>query len=184
MAFFLGAVALSIQALVLARPHNNGLLGTLAFCMLLWATHYWLLGSPAAAALHVLAAGTMVGAAMGQGRSWCTHALLPASIVANLGFGVWLAETWPDYVMTAGNILFAVSHTCLKGKSMRAGYIVAESVIGLGAGGLGSAPGVAVCGLMVIANALALARWQLQPGQCYQGKEMPKPVERSAVRNR
>lgn len=40
-----GIIALSMTAVALTRRSNDGLLATLGLAVLLWAVHYWLLGS-------------------------------------------------------------------------------------------------------------------------------------------
>lgn len=155
-----GMLALGIQLFLLVRPHNQGLLLWLPVAMLLWAVHYLLIGTQAAAVLHVLAAATM----------WTSH-FLPAQWAAwrvrlalvfmlpNLVLGATFYLAWPDLPMILGNMVFAYAHFCLQDRALRWGYIVAGSLIGFGAAFWGSVPGVIVTVMMVSANLLAIFSW-------------------------
>jgi len=156
----LGVVAVMIQLYLLARPHNNNLLFWLPFAMLLWAGHYFTLGSNTAGALHILAAATMFVAHFDQKAHGHSSLLVINGILAlNVILGAVFYLQPADILMTLGNTFFAYCHLCLREQRLRIGYIVAEVVIASGAIMLGSIPGAAIAVLMIAMNCWSLTRW-------------------------
>lgn len=159
VANIVGVVALLMTAVALMRRSNDGLLVTLGVAVLLWAVHYWFLGSVSGAAVHLVAAVSLFVAHWIQAVSAATRGLVGA-LFSFVGVGCtwYFGSGWADVLAAVGCVVITMSQFLGRGNTMRIGFMCGETVFFGFAFLLASAPGMAVTAGNFLAGVAGLIR--------------------------
>lgn len=154
-----GIIALTMTAVALTRRSNDGLLATLGLAVLLWAVHYWLIGSLSGASVHLVAAVSLFVAhgmqAAGASARCVTGAIFSA---AGVGCTWYFGSGWADVLAGIGCVVITMSQFLGRGNTLRIGFMCGETVFFGFAFLVGSAPGMAVTAGNFVAGAVGLIR--------------------------
>lgn len=154
-----GIIALSMTAVALTRRSNDGLLATLGLAVLLWAVHYWLLGSLSGAAVHLVAAVSLFVAHWMQAATAAARGVTGALFsAAGVGCTWYFGSGWADVLAGVGCVVITMSQFLGRGNTMRIGFMCGESVFFGFAFLVASVPGMAVTAGNFMAGAVGLIR--------------------------
>lgn len=159
VANIVGIVALLMTAVALTRRSNDGLLATLGVAVLLWAVHYWFLGSVSGAAVHLVAAVSLFVAHWIQAASVSARGMVGALFsIVGVGCTWYFGSGWADVLAAAGCIVITMSQFLGRGNTMRIGFMCGETIFFGFAFLLASAPGMAVTAGNFLAGVVGLIR--------------------------
>lgn len=159
-----GVVALIMSVWALTRKDDSHILLILSVSVLLWAVHYFLMGSVTGGVMHIIASAGIFIADRMKSLDWRPKFIVATVFAAlNIVVGTLWWTGFSDLFAVAGGVVLGYSQFCFKGQAMRTGFIAGEGIMFGYAASLGSYPGMAVTLINLMAGLVGL--WRLTRSQ-------------------